>query len=1287
MLKIKVLFLFLSILNIKVLSQSNLKPVAQLVASSKQRNIKFDNYSLFGILSKSDSSLMNRNASIYKFNSVSINEIASSINAGLILKVKIDKSNFDLELLEANLFREDFSINTSETLKHGKHYRGIVKGDNNSLVTASFFEDEFYMIISNSRNGNLVFQKGKNKNEQIVYYDKDVNFKNSIKCATIEKSDARLINLNEKSTDGNRTNKCVSLYYEIDHDLYLANNNNLQTTFNWVSAIHNNVSTLFFNDNITVSLRQVFIWTSVDPYDLIDCQDQLALFKQVRPQFDADVGQLVAITPGASCGAADLYGLCEEGENYSYAPVSLVYPDVPNYSGTIHFITHEFGHVLGSPHTHACEWGLFNNQAIDGCSPPIFCSNPGYPSNGGTIMSYCHEIQNVLVNFVNGFGVEPSARIRNKINNADCLESSCLPLLPVTCNVPSNNECYLPFVQIVLPVSNVCTPTLFSTCGATSSGFSSCDGDQDDDVFFSFTTSAITASVSITVTSLDQFDAVFQVLTGPCGTNMQEFNGACINNTGSGGTESVTLTGLLPNTQYFIRLWGFVNGTTPNSHEFEICVVKCDLPDFIAIQPTIFPMMSSSNQTIDFSCKVINRGLTSANPDILKFYLSEDAYLTQDQNGDIFVDSYIITQALPSNDTLTLSNISITLPSSIPNGMYYLYFWIDANSIIEECDEMNNFASTFLTISTPISLTQPAYRFWFDNNFSHSLVTNTTNAPNNLYDIQQNILTNTLVDGLHTLNFQFKDETNDWSSCVSSFFYKTDNKFPSGSPRYQYWFDNNFSLKVTNQFASTNNLNLNNSFNTYNTSSGLHTFNIRFKPDGKHWSSISSSFFYKTKIIPIGTPKYEFWLDQNYENRYSQNITSTNILILLNDIEVDTISNGLHTFNIRFRPEGKYWSSTSSTFFYKPIEVPEGDPQYEFWIDQNYNDRHSQNITSTTNLILLNHIDVDTVSSGLHTFNIRFRPDGKTWSTITSSFFYKVPEEILGQAKYQYWFDNNLQDSITQNINDANPFVLLNDIVTSALSNGLHTFNIRFKPDGKKWSIVSTSFFVKGDHSEGTISKCVYWFDSDYPNYKTVTFSGQNNVEAIIQANTNDLTQGEHVVAMFFSDNLGYWSSIVLDTFVKNQNNTPCPADQIFISGISSAGAMYQWQVDEGIGFLDIQNGINYSGTNTDSLHIMGSPSSFYGNKYRCEVTLGNTSNFSDEHILTFVYIWTGTINNEWENPMNWNCNGVPIVNSDVIINNGIVVIDSNPNIGSITTGQGTLLDINENRVLNISGH
>jgi len=94
------------------------------------------------------------------------------------------------------------------------------------------------------------------------------------------------------------------------------------------------------------------------------------------------------------------------------------------------------GHNLGSPNTHDCRWNG-NNTQIDDCGNKYFAEDnepstnpkPCYDANdetlpsSGTIMSYCHLISGIGVNFNNGFGQQPGNLIRGLVNSATCLMS------------------------------------------------------------------------------------------------------------------------------------------------------------------------------------------------------------------------------------------------------------------------------------------------------------------------------------------------------------------------------------------------------------------------------------------------------------------------------------------------------------------------------------------------------------------------------------------------------------------------------------------------------------------------------------------------------------------------------------------------------------------------------------------------------------------------------------------------------------------------------------------------
>ncbi len=65
------------------------------------------------------------------------------------------------------------------------------------------------------------------------------------------------------------------------------------------------------------------------------------------------------------------------------------------------------------------------------------------------------------------------------------------------------------------------------------------------------------------------------------------------------------------------------------------------------------------------------------------------------------------------------------------------------------------------------------------------------------------------------------------------------------------------------------------------------------------------------------------------------------------------------------------------------------------------------------------------------------------------------------------------------------------------------------------------------------------------------------------------------------------------------------------------AGLNYQWQVDDGSGFVNLANDAIYGGVNTKTLELTSAPSTFNGNKYRCEIGGCSSPVYSADALLT----------------------------------------------------------------------
>lgn len=413
--------------------------VANRVVQFQNRGVVFENINL---LEKS-SVIFNDDASqaLGKYRLLTVNNQASalilsskpdyirlsipygnSLIEAILYKVNISPSGFTLEVSDGNRYSE---LNTIV------HYRGMIENDPYSVAGLSVSENEVTAIISNDE-GNFVVGKmeGDNGNVHVIYNDKDLLKNLSYECGTntsipVNPIGEELMKLNPANA---QSTNCVNWYYETDYDLFV-NKGSVAAVNTYIQGIFNNVATLYDNDGVSIALQTLFVWNAADPYTGPSTSNYLNQFGAYRTSFAGDLANLVGLSGGG--GIAYVNSLCSSGTSVrmSYSGISSSYNNVPTYSWTVEVITHEDGHLLGSRHTHDCVWNG-NNTRIDNCGPQAgynsgSCAAGPIPASG-TIMSYCHLVGGVGINFNLGFGPQPATLILNNVNNASCLQS-CTP--------------------------------------------------------------------------------------------------------------------------------------------------------------------------------------------------------------------------------------------------------------------------------------------------------------------------------------------------------------------------------------------------------------------------------------------------------------------------------------------------------------------------------------------------------------------------------------------------------------------------------------------------------------------------------------------------------------------------------------------------------------------------------------------------------------------------------------------------------------------------------------------
>lgn len=476
----------------------------------------------------------------------------------LTVVIPFKENNLTIDLVKVDLFGDGFQVNSDQPemvqgVKTGVYYQGTVRGEN-SLAAFSFFENEFTALISNDWDTDRTIEIGRiednSKNidrTHIIYSDDDllVNVSHPCESESLDQYHEAVEGLAHENFSHNSAEKalykCVTYFWETSYNLYTSKGST-QAVSNYMTSLFNNFQLIYNNESIGSKLNQLYIWTTQDSYN-----NTLATYAANRSNFGANLATLFSTNGGGGLGYVDV--ICSSSDYYRKGfcgSVGNSFASVPNFSWPVNVACHEVGHNLGSPHTHACSW---TGGAIDGCGPAAGYNegcNAALPTNGGTMMSYCHLL-NIGINFSLGFGPQPGNLIRSRVN-------SCITLQCNETGIPGSScsSSYEP--------NESQTTAATVTSGSTISAAISSSTDID---YYKITT---TSTSNITF-----------ALTGPTGVDydliIYNNSGTQIgSSTGSTASETVTLNNLVAGT-YAIKIYGYNGANTTTCYTFKATAI------------------------------------------------------------------------------------------------------------------------------------------------------------------------------------------------------------------------------------------------------------------------------------------------------------------------------------------------------------------------------------------------------------------------------------------------------------------------------------------------------------------------------------------------------------------------------------------------------------------------------------------------------------------------------------------------------------------------------------------
>lgn len=286
--------------------------------------------------------------------------------------------------------------------------------------------------------------------------------------------------------------------------------------------------------------------------------------------------------------------------------------------------------------------------------------------------------------------------------------------------------------------------------------------------------------------------------------------------------------------------------------------------------------------------------------------------------------------------------------------------------------------------------------------------------------------------------------------------------------KYQYWIDSDGNGNAVTNIVNGREISF--SIDTKKLSLGIHNLYFRFQDSNGMWSRLQSWLFCvnemkinkETKIV-----QGEYWID----NSEKQDINVSNDQIALT-LDVSKLNEGLPTLSYRVKDnEGKYSPLQTWIFFKNPLHdtsVKNKTASIEYWFDDKSNVLQSYIASNDT---INFSVDVTPLKSGLHTLNYRVKDILGNYSRIHSWAFFKTESKPTKISWYKYWWNNNEDKAIKENVENDNAEFIFNKELTIPMY---------AMTDGFSNNSIARFHIVFGDDM-GNVSN-IEWTDISYPD-------------------------------------------------------------------------------------------------------------------------------------------------------------------------------------------------------------
>lgn len=466
----------------------------------------------------------------------------------------------------------------------------------------------------------------------------------------------------------------------------------------------------------------------------------------------------------------------------------------------------------------------------------------------------------------------------------------------------------------------------------------------------------------------------------------------------------------------------------------------------------------------------------------------------------------------------------------------------------------------------------------------------------------------------------------------------------------------------------------------------------------------------------IVAAEYFFNQDPGFGNAQAVILNSPgNVVDITIAPDISALPNGFNQISVRTKDSTGVWSLTNTKYFIKKAQSLQFVTKAEYFIDidPGFNNAIPINIGSGIDISnVLVSASVAGLSNGIHQICIRTATTNGTWSITNSCYFLKLQKPVfLTDAEYYFDIDPGFGKAIPVVLNNSTNIKNLSiPINITQLTSGVHRLYFRSKDSFKgDWSL--TNYYdinvASSVQSAGIVINSLSAYRFCVGDIFKIAFHETGNYTAgnlfkvelsdSIGNFTNPIVIGsvlDTVSRMIYctipspiSNGINYKIRVVSTAPVVVGLSTAIPIIITNVPDLGNDTVLFIKCNDE---LINLTNLYNLSGYNV--IWSLPNPAQASVGTHKLVAENGNGCKDSVQiYVKQEIAVWTGAVNTNWHNPLNWDIQKVPSDYTHVFIKdvvaNSCIVSTADGFAASLTLKNANMLSVIDNKKLLITGN